>query len=186
MIDLYTLDHTLHCLRSAGLRLTAMADEAMARNESFGLQDIVLSDDIEGLGIARDTLVALAKERDAALAEIEALRVERDAVEAIDTWRTRSAKAETERDAALAKLAEVERERDSEVEALRKQLATRTEALQTANGTSEYWRAEAEAAWVERDRRPAITPEDAKAWLSGNDDDSDVADALRDHGKGAK
>jgi hypothetical protein len=46
---------------------------------------------------------------------------------------------------------------------------------------SEYWRAEAEAAWVERDRRPEITPEDAKAWLSGNDDDSDVADALRTH-----
>jgi hypothetical protein len=38
----------------------------------------------------------------------------------------------------------------------------------------------------ERDRRPEITPEDAKAWLSGNDDDSDVADALRAHaGKAA-
>jgi hypothetical protein len=107
-------------------------------------------------------------------------------------WRSLVRKADdAERDlaTALAKLAEVEAARDMAaerdfalaIEALRKQLATRTEALQTANGTTEYWRDEAEAARVERDRRPEITPEDAKAWLSGNDDDSDVADALRTH-----
>lgn len=67
-----------------------------------------------------------------------------------------------ERDAAIARAERAEADND----ALRKQIATRTEALQTANGTSAAMRARAEAAEALAASRPEITPEDAAAFTT--------------------
>ena len=83
-----------------------------------------------------------------------------------------------ERDAAIARAERAEADND----ALRKQIATRTEALQTANGTNAAMRARAEAAEALAASRPEITPALAGQYIDvAPGSGSAVMSALRAH-----